>query len=200
LLSDPSAYGSGVSESRLLELCMTSANGDLQRDYAGVERAMRRNADEANLEIADELREQQDRLAAFAERFEQIYLARMQGGPAVIGVKDVAAIETDMTVAPRWIDGRLSYVHRFRTDDALLAYVAMLLADPERPFGSKVCRCKLDTCRRFFFERKPPSGKPRRLYCCDEHMVEAHGLGSSKRSRNARSKPLMAKKRRRSMK
>jgi hypothetical protein len=75
-------------------------------------------------------------------------------------------------------------------------YAVCRLLDPDGPFASKLCQCRLESCGKFFFEQRPESGgRPRRYYCCAEHMAEAHDRDAPTRvarSRAAR-KPRRAK-------
>jgi hypothetical protein len=71
---------------------------------------------------------------------------------------------------------------------------SFFLDDNERPFGKKLCQCELKSCGLFFFEVKPPTGRPQRRYCLKEHMLEAHNLNAVKRMEKHRSKPAMKHK------
>lgn len=55
---------------------------------------------------------------------------------------------------------------------ATLDWAACLLLDRGRGYGGKLCECR--RCHRLFFEYRPATGRPRRLYCCDEHMQQAN--------------------------
>ena len=73
--------------------------------------------------------------------------------------------------------------------DAVVLYASLLLLDLSRPYGRDLCRCQLPCCRKFFLAVRPSSGRARRSYCSEEHMLQAHSAGSSRRvaaSRKAR--------------
>jgi hypothetical protein len=82
----------------------------------------------------------------------------------------------------------LSFFYSFATDLDLVTLGEFLLMDTERPFGKKLCQCELQSCGLFFFEVKPPTGRPQRKYCCAEHMLKAHDQNASKRMKRKRSK------------
>ena len=80
--------------------------------------------------------------------------------------------------------------------EAAIGYALLLLLDPTRPYGSDLCRCKLVECGRFFLAIKPPTGRPRRDYCCAEHLEAAREKSSVDRVRAFRERER-AKARRR---
>ena len=69
-----------------------------------------------------------------------------------------------------------------------LAYVLLLLFDDDRPHGARLCKCQLVGCGAFFFEKRPDSGtgRPRRNYCREDHMKEAHDLSAARRVAKSR--------------
>ena len=67
--------------------------------------------------------------------------------------------------------------------EAAIGYALLLLLDPTRPYGSDLCRCKLAECGRFFLAIKPATGRPRRDYCCAEHLEAAREKSSVDRVR-----------------
>ena len=67
--------------------------------------------------------------------------------------------------------------------EAAVGYALLLLLDPSRAYGSDLCRCKLAECGRFFLAIKPPTGRPRRDYCCAEHLEAAREKSSVDRVR-----------------
>lgn len=71
---------------------------------------------------------------------------------------------------------------------ALFAFGLLLLLDPEYDFGRQLCRCRLEACRRFFFEIRGESGRPRRSYCCDEHMETIHAQTAARRVARSRAR------------
>ena len=73
--------------------------------------------------------------------------------------------------------------------NAFNALVSVLLLDAERPFGRDLCRCRLEGCGRFFIlQKKSTPGVPRRLYCSEEHMTEAHQRGANARTAKSRAR------------
>lgn len=80
--------------------------------------------------------------------------------------------------------------------EAAIGYALLLLLDPTRPYGSDLCRCKLAECGSFFLAIKPPTGRPRRDYCCKEHLEAAREKSSVDRVRAFRERER-AKARRR---
>jgi hypothetical protein len=82
--------------------------------------------------------------------------------------------------------------------EARVAYLTLLFLDNHRGYGAKLCRCKLDSCAKFFWEmRKKVGGKPRRSYCSDECMLKQHRASSTERVRKSRASRKKAAKRRR---
>lgn len=68
----------------------------------------------------------------------------------------------------------IRYYDRFFTPYLLANRGILLLLDPERGFGGKLCQCRLSTCGNFFLEVRPPRGRPQRRYCSAAHMELAH--------------------------
>lgn len=81
---------------------------------------------------------------------------------------------------------RLEYWYVSEDMAARLSYIQLLLTDPSKPYGSDLCQCQLGTCGKFFFVQKPKTGRPRRNYCCDEHMLEVHEAQSPARVEKSR--------------
>lgn len=70
-----------------------------------------------------------------------------------------------------------------------LRYAMHLLSSKDQPYRRDLCICRLETCGKFFLARRSErAGRPRRDYCCNEHMQEAHALGSAMRVRNSRAR------------
>ena len=81
--------------------------------------------------------------------------------------------------------------------EAAIGYALLLLLDPTRGYGSDLCRCKLAECGRFFLAIKPPTGRPRRDYCCEEHLEAAREKSSVDRVRAFRAREKAKASRRR---
>lgn len=93
--------------------------------------------------------------------------------------------------------GQLTLEHRIiaRNVLAALAYAMCLLLDNRRPHASTLWRCRLESCRRFFFEqRREGAGRPRREYCSEEHLEEAHRQQVLERVRRHRAKQKPGRK------
>jgi hypothetical protein len=84
---------------------------------------------------------------------------------------------------------QLTYHHRFASFIDLVVFGLILLVDESRPFREKLCECHLQSCRLFFFEIKPPTGRPQRRYCSEEHLKAAHAQNAPRRMRKIRRKP-----------
>jgi hypothetical protein len=77
--------------------------------------------------------------------------------------------------------------------DAINVGTALLL-DRERGFGKLLCQCRLESCGKFFFEKKPAIGRPSRNYCSKRHMLRAHEDNAPVRMARLRSKPARKKR------
>lgn len=93
----------------------------------------------------------------------------------------------------RKVSGGLSLAsyYQFATELELVALGQILLIDKDRGFLEKLCQCQLEECGDFFFEVKPPTGRPQRRYCSREHMLRAHDENAS--ARMARRRPAKPK-------
>lgn len=67
--------------------------------------------------------------------------------------------------------------------EAALGYGLVLLLDKNRPYGKDLCRCRLEQCEQFFLAIRPAMGRPRRDYCCKEHLAMTHNRDSAERVR-----------------
>jgi hypothetical protein len=81
--------------------------------------------------------------------------------------------------------------------EAAIGYALLLLLDPTRAYGRDLCRCKLAECGRFFLTLKRPTGRPRRDYCCAEHLEAAREKSSVDRVRAFRERERAKVNRRR---
>jgi hypothetical protein len=68
-----------------------------------------------------------------------------------------------------------------------------LLFDRGKGFGQRLCQCQLESCRKFFFEKKAATGRPARRYCKTQHMLKAHDLNAPGRMKKRRGKPRAKK-------
>jgi hypothetical protein len=67
------------------------------------------------------------------------------------------------------------------------AFVRSLILDAKYAIGVDLCHCGLNRCSKFFLAVKPKTGRPKRKYCCADHMEEYNKLGGAERTRRARS-------------
>lgn len=74
----------------------------------------------------------------------------------------------------------------FEDGVTLLNYVQVLFADDSRPYARDLCECKLASCKRLFLAKKPAVGRPQRVYCKRDHMLEAHAMQSTTRAQKSR--------------
>lgn len=65
--------------------------------------------------------------------------------------------------------------------EAAIGYGLILFLDARRPYGKDLCRCKLEECQKFFLTIRRPSGRPRRDYCCKEHLKTDHNRDAAGR-------------------
>jgi hypothetical protein len=96
----------------------------------------------------------------------------------------------------RKVDGGLTlrFAYSFCSDSDLTTLGVILLEDTERPFKEKLCQCRLESCGLFFFEVKPPTGRPQRKYCSEEHMLMAHDQNAPNRMKKRRRRSPAGKK------
>jgi hypothetical protein len=83
---------------------------------------------------------------------------------------------TNISVMPRWEGSHLRRDLWVPVDspDALRGIFWSLLMDESSGIGAALCQCRLKSCKRFFLEQRPSTGRPQRLYCSRDHMLEAH--------------------------
>lgn len=79
-----------------------------------------------------------------------------------------------------------------RRFDHALAYVGALLYTDEFQCRSKLRRCKLESCARFFYFAREPGkgGRPRDSFCSTEHGQIWHRKDNSRRQREAKRKRI----------
>lgn len=91
----------------------------------------------------------------------------------------------------RGSDGALQHLVVIENSASLHAYATLLLIGP---MGSDLCQCTHEGCTRYFLVKRPETGRPQRLYCTREHMLEAHAKNSTRRSMHSRAKHKAARK------
>jgi hypothetical protein len=77
---------------------------------------------------------------------------------------------------------------------AMLA--AIIIRDTTDGSLTDIGRCHLESCGKYFRIVRGGIGKPNRKYCCSTHMLTAHKLGSTQRSRDKRERDRLNAKRR----
>jgi hypothetical protein len=69
----------------------------------------------------------------------------------------------------------------FKNVASALAFAALLIVDPTRPYRNALCRCKLERCRRFYLAQKNLKGGPaNRTYCSPAHRDAHHNSAERK--------------------
>jgi hypothetical protein len=179
-----------LSEKQLLQLVIDFANRGsvkgpllLQAHLDGLALSQPTAFGEIVVESSDgstELRRQlrRDLAATLSEEISEHHIARLKTLASELVAVPVYDVKRKLNVRSQW-----SYVPlRF---EALLAHAVLLLLDDERlELRADLARCKLDSCQIFFLssERSSSTGRRRKDYCCDEHMLEAHSNTSANRT------------------
>ena len=70
---------------------------------------------------------------------------------------------------------RLSAYYPLPGIEALCDLGLTLLLDLDRGFSGRLCKCRLDSCGRFFLVKPDTRHRPRTRYCRVEHMLAYHG-------------------------
>jgi len=81
---------------------------------------------------------------------------------------------------------RIGILFGMLTSAQFAALYTMLLLDVSRPHGRALSLCKYQLCNRYFLSKQPATGRVRRHYCNDEHMLESHRLNGADRMRRSR--------------
>jgi hypothetical protein len=86
----------------------------------------------------------------------------------------------------------LDHYYHFKSEPELVSLGMILLLDPRRISSwPRLCQCQLPACGTFFFEKRPPTGRPQRKYCSRAHMLRAHDENAS--ARMAKRRPAKPK-------
>ena len=85
----------------------------------------------------------------------------------------IAAWRTKTIFTHDGVDFHVANYHKFLTEESVVTFGLMLLADSKKGFGARLCRCRLATCGLFFLERGD-IGHPQRDYCCVQHLPGQH--------------------------
>jgi hypothetical protein len=87
------------------------------------------------------------------------------------------------------VDGAYQLSFFFVSLSALqhVALYALLLLDELRPYGHALSLCMYSRCNGYFLsEQTQTGGRPRRRYCCSEHMTQSHRRDGYLRMRSLR--------------
>jgi hypothetical protein len=116
-----------------------------------------------------------------------LFWAGLQGDfPAM---PNETAFRVNHSIGPSDKGIKLVIYYEFPTFFNLVILGLTLLLDESRRFRQKLCECQWTPCRLFFFEIKPPTGRPQRKYCCSEHMLKAHDENAANRMKKRRRAP-----------
>ena len=182
-----------LDERRYLECGLDFANADEASSLVSMENALMSGLEPeplAQIESliaprAEKLRTLRDQ---FRARLEQIRRGSQKDRLA-LGVT-VGIEASQMVIRPTYGVRESSVEVRYRHYPvnllAALAYVLLLLLDDSRRYGKDLCQCRLKTCQRYFFAIKPPTGRPRRDYCCQAHLDAARAATGTRRVQNYR--------------
>lgn len=193
-----------LAESELVGHAIEFANGATSRAFfallGGLELPAELWKDARTAVIADQ---------AAAEMFEPQQRRFVDDLAAIVAGEDTTEIArraseaaARMVLVPQYelADGALEVKHRYIAEDldARLAYITLLLLDGQRDYGRRLCRCRLESCRKFFWERRSEhGGKPGRSFCGPEHMTEWNSARAAERVRKHREKKRREKTQRR---
>jgi len=192
-----------LSEREIIDATLAFANGaDLRIDGEG-EHEMRLS--ETDGEVVLEIKGESEpavqisgtkaEIAAIGNRQREAirrFLVRVMKEPGTLGrellnqgwTKSWAKVER--VVRPTEAGVSIRYYDRLFTPYLLANRGILLLLDPERGFGEKLCQCQLGACGDFFLEIRPPRGRPQRRYCSAEHMALGHKERGAIRMRKIR--------------
>jgi hypothetical protein len=79
---------------------------------------------------------------------------------------------------------------RFDSVSALVSLGVLFLLDVSRGYRQKLCQCGWAPCGRFFFETRPPRGRPQRKYCRRSHLDLTHNHKATERMQSNRDRRL----------
>jgi hypothetical protein len=200
-----------LSERAIIDATLAFANGaDLRIDGEGDPEMRLSGAEgEVVLEIKGEsepavqISGTEAEIAAIGYRQREAisrYLARVMKEPGTLArelldqgwIKSWAKVER--VVRPTEAGVSIRYYDRFFTPYLLANRGILLLLDPERGFGKKLCQCQLSTCGDFFLEVRPPRGRPQRRYCSAGHMELGHKERGPIRMRKIRTRRKQRRK------
>lgn len=179
-----------LSESALVSMAIDFANGAAPKNWRSLW---------LGVDIGDRHHEK-GLLSAFAD--EQSWfrsaLREIAAGNAPDDIEPLAKSARRMLILPRFITGKrsLRVVHWYLPDDlmAVLSYVVLLLLDADKGYGADLCQCELSRCGVFFLAIRGETGRPRRKYCTQEHLEEAHEADAAQRVRDSRANRAKARK------
>jgi len=95
-----------------------------------------------------------------------------------------------LTITPHDFDfntGAVVFNFNFWNWAAISSYQTLVIYAARQngsAFPGDLRRCGLESCGKFFFMgdlRESVRGRPRSVYCCEQHMLEQHSAGSARR-------------------
>ncbi len=91
---------------------------------------------------------------------------------------------------------RLGTHYNFESPVQLIEFGLLLLLDEGREFAGNLCQCHYQPCGLFFFEKQGETGRPQRIYCCEDHIELGHNAKGKERMAALRAKRMAESKRR----
>jgi hypothetical protein len=193
------------SERELVQYALDFANGDTDRSHVkqllstGRSKLQPKNAD---LTPADQVALDHESIEVSARAKRREFLSSVLTDREAAADRTIDRLKQQLQrlwILPRVerVEGsgaRIVFLSIMPDLQAFDAYVDSLLLDDERPFGVNLCQCRLSGCERYFLMKKPATGRPQRLYCSSEHMLEAHAQQSGARARKSRAAGKTAKR------
>jgi hypothetical protein len=180
-----------LRESDFVEHAITFANTGSEKSAMALCGGMNADAPAAaksarNLKVPNDKQRRAEEQALFRR-----HLATVMQGCLPREVKVYLALSAGRVLLvpiPELIDegSRLGYRYLPQSLRAALSFALLLLIDQSRSYAARICQCKLRTCGNFFFVKRAETGRPRRRYCNDDHMSEAHDLGAAERVKRRR--------------
>jgi len=140
------------------------------------------------LQVQDRLRKQLELIRSTGSKAARTVELELRRAAEMIAIRP-AYIATDSGV-------EVSYRYFPVNLEAAIGYGLVMLLDVSRPYGKDLCRCRLEECQAFFLAIRQATGRPRRDYCCEEHLNAAHNRDSTDRVRAHRKRKAVEKAKR----
>jgi hypothetical protein len=105
-------------------------------------------------------------------------------------IENGMAIGLDNMTVLRGTERGLEIVHHYSASTILdvISVGKALLLDRGKGFVEGLCQCRLGSCGKFFFAKKPATGRPATRYCSRKHMLSAHDKNAPARKRRAKAR------------